>query len=684
MTRLRTAAAAVWLAVLAAHTPFAASAQPTSSSTSSTSGTSTASTAADPDSLPSVPFPDPVVVTATRMPIKASQTARVVTLLDRRTLQAWPASRLSEVLNGLGGLHLNGASGAPGTNPSLFLRGAGSGQVLVLLDGVPVSDASRIDNSFDLNHLDAASVERIEILRGAQSTLWGSDAIAGVINVVTRPAEGVRAARPRLSVSYGQYASPRIDGGVSGTLGRTRYRLSGGYDRSRGFSAAIDSLGGRGFDPDGWTSGSLSAGLARRFGDATTWDLSARWSRYRTDLDAGAYADDRDMDARNRQRVLRSSLDHVGAGWRGRVVQTLTYTERRIDDDSTHVGGFNLWSEDRYKGWTAVTDAYATTEPADGLTLLAGAQAMWQATAQSYRSVSAFGPYQSTPLGRDSVRARNVSFYASARWEPASRPPGALRFQTEAGARVNLHSLYGRAATFTINPSLHFSAPDIRVFANLGSGYKIPSLYQLHSEYGNRSLRPEKSLNLDLGADWHSPDRSAYVRAVVFRRWVEQLITFVTPPDSWSGRYVNRDRQNDLGAELEAGAQIHPALRLTGSLSWVKGHGLVDGERVENLYRRPERAARIDLAWAPRSGAFEGFALRPSVRLVGERLNGPFDPGPRMLPAYQVADLSAMHRLSPNMDVFAEVRNLGDRSWVEIAGYAVQGRAARLGIRMAW
>src|ERR1700742_747048 len=128
---------------------------------------------------------DQVVVTATKYPVKQSQTGKAVIVVTHEELEKAAGKPLGEVLSEQAGITVSGALNAPGTNQSIFIRGAGSGRALILVDGVPVTDPTQTDNSFDINLIPVSMIERIEISKGAQSTLYGSDAIAGVVNIIT-------------------------------------------------------------------------------------------------------------------------------------------------------------------------------------------------------------------------------------------------------------------------------------------------------------------------------------------------------------------------------------------------------------------------------------------------------------------------------------------------------------------
>ena len=127
-----------------------------------------------------------IVVTANRFEQKQSQTGKVMVVINRANLDANRGRNIGEILNQYTGLTINGANNTQGTNLDVYMRGAGLGNTLILIDGVPVYDAASISSAFDINHINPEMLERVEILKGTQSTIYGSDAVAGVINFITR------------------------------------------------------------------------------------------------------------------------------------------------------------------------------------------------------------------------------------------------------------------------------------------------------------------------------------------------------------------------------------------------------------------------------------------------------------------------------------------------------------------
>ena len=167
---------------------------------------------------------DDVVVTATRYPIKQSLTGKVVTVITRQDLARNTGKTLTEMLNTQAGLVINGSGNTPGTNQDVYMRGAAAGKTLILIDGIPLYDASGISGAFDLNFISIDQVERIEILKGSQSTLYGSDAIAGVINIITKKG-GPGKIGFTADLAAGTYGSFKGTAGINGTLNNTGYNI---------------------------------------------------------------------------------------------------------------------------------------------------------------------------------------------------------------------------------------------------------------------------------------------------------------------------------------------------------------------------------------------------------------------------------------------------------------------------
>ena len=597
---------------------------------------------------------DEVVVTATKTQIKQSQTGKVVTVINQATLQRSAGKTLTEILNYQAGVFVNGANNNLGNNQDYYLRGAATSNTLILLDGVPVADPSYISSYFDLNNINPAQVERIEILKGAQSTLWGSDAVAGVINIITKKG-GAKKLSSNAMLSYGSYNTFKANAGVDGSLDKFTYNLQYGYTNSKGFSSAHDSTGIKNFDDDKFIQNSIQANLGYSFTNKMAVRYSSNYGKYNTGLDAGAFKDDKDYTNENSNFINSLALTYTGKKATINFVNTDINTKRLLIDDSASRGGFSTYARGKYKGYSFVSELFGNINLAKNLSLLAGLQRIANKTSQSYLSLSSYGPFE-TALG-DSAKTSNYAAYTSLSLL------GYHNFNIEAGVRYNNHSIYGNNVTWSFNPSYNIDE-NTRVFVNLSSAYRVPSLYQLYSEYGNKDLQPEKSNNYEIGVQSLSNNKKNSLRLVAFKRDIKNVIVFYTDQNYFS-QYINRDEQHDYGFEIENNIAIGKTGQWVTNLTYVDGDGKTGNAKVKNLYRRPNFTFTSSLTVEP----VKGLTLMPSFRFVGNRLKGEYDAGPAVMPQNYTIDFYAAYHFAKQFRVFADMRNITDQKYFDIPGY---------------
>jgi vitamin B12 transporter len=598
---------------------------------------------------------DEVVITATKTQVKQSQTGKVVTVINQATLQRNVGKSLTEILNYQAGVFVNGANNSPGSNQDYYIRGAATSNTLILLDGVPVADPSSISSYFDLNNINPAQVERIEILKGAQSTLWGSDAVAGVINIITKKGSSNKIS-PSAMISYGSYNTFKANAGLDGSIKNFTYNLQYGYTNSNGFSSAHDSSGNKNFDKDGLVQNNFQANFGHRINKKTDVRYTSNFGRYNTDLDAGAFRDDKDYTNENSNFVNGLVFNYTGKKSTLHFVNTFINTKRIIEDDSASIGGFSTYARGKYKGSSFVSELYGQTKLSGKLTLLAGLQRMANKTSQYYLSLSSFGPFE-TALGDDSAKTTNYAGYTSLSLINYKN------FNAEAGIRYNNHSVYGNNVTWSFNPSYNIDE-NTRVFVNLSSAYKVPSLYQLYSEYGNKDLQPEESINYEVGVQSLSNNKKNSLRLVAFKRDIKDVIVFYTD-QNYVSQYINRDEQNDYGFEIENNFAIGKIGQWVTNLTYVDGDGETNNNKVKNLYRRPNFNFNSTLTLEP----VKGLTLMPSFRFVGTRIRGEYDPGPAVMPQYYTLDFYLGYQVARQVRLFTDWRNITNQQFFDIPGY---------------
>lgn len=599
---------------------------------------------------------DNVVVTATRFPLKQSQTGKIITVLDQKTIRNNMGRSLSELLNTQAGFFINGANNNLGTNQDVYFRGAGTGNMLVVIDGIPVYDPSQINNSFDLNSLPLDQIERIEILKGSQSTLWGSDAVAGVIQVfLKKPTDKKIAANALLS--YGSYQTIHANAGVNGTVEKLGYNVQYTYLKSKGFSSAYDSIGNKNFDKDGFEQNNIRADLKYQFTKALSAKVFGNFNAYNNSLDAGAFTDDKDYTAKNKNNLAGLAFKYTRSSFSWNLSGSYEKAARSFVNDSTDITSpYSKYFKGSYVGRTTTIESFGNGTISKYGSIVGGVQYINQNSDQSYFSIGSFGPYKSA-LGKDSAATNQLSAYASLLLTNLSR------FNFELGSRFNHHSIYGNKATYTINPSYTIDE-NTKLFVNISSGYKIPALYQLYSQYGNKSLKPESSVTYELGLQTQSDDKKVALRFAGFKRDIRNLIIFYTNPSTYASQYLNRDQQHDYGFEVESNISLGNMGAWSNNLTFVEGEGKENGAKINNLYRRPKFSFNSTVTLHP----VKSLTVIPAFRYVGSRLKGPYDLGPDEQPAYYTLDLFAAYDLK-KLRLFLDLHNLTDQQYFDIVGY---------------
>src|SRR5688500_9793967 len=204
---------------------------------------------------------DEVVITANKYPTKTSSTGKVLNVITRRQLEQAGGKDLSQLLNEQTGIYINGANSNPGKDKAVFLRGAKVDHTLILIDGVPVYDATGIGSNFDIRQIPVEHIERVEILKGSHSTLYGSDAIAGVINIITRKSADLPM-RYTGKISYGSYNTLRANAALQGNEKGFDYSLGVGVTNTKGIDETVDSSNSNAVrDTDGFNQYSLNTSI---------------------------------------------------------------------------------------------------------------------------------------------------------------------------------------------------------------------------------------------------------------------------------------------------------------------------------------------------------------------------------------------------------------------------------------
>lgn len=603
-----------------------------------------------------------VQVTANRYEQK--QTGKTLTVLSDSLLRASEGQTLSQILQAQTGLQVVGSGQPYGSVQSIALRGAGFGQTLILVDGIPVYEPSGIGATFDINLIPVQNIERVEILKDGQSTVYGSDAIAGVIHIITRKSTDQKA-RVNAGLTGGSFGTLRADAALSGTLNTTQYTLGISSARSRGFSAAA----GQGFERDGYKDLGLNAKVIQKITDQLSANALVRYQKYDTDLDEAALTDDRDYTYGSDNLMYGGGLLYTLP--KGKI--TFNYLgsaiNRTFTNDSADVAT-TAWSRFSLNEYTSRSDffeLFSTLSLGQNLHLLAGASHMAQNMDYKGYEVSEWGRTDYDAITSDLAHTGNSSIYANL---SGSFPKG---FGFEAGARSNFHSVYGNTFVFHLNPYFLIQR-HVKVFASYGSSFRNPALYQLYSPYGNLDLTPELARTYEAGVQVFGKDPRDFVRVLGFGRQYNDMIIFESLPMAPWGIYTNlHEKTTQQGVELEAVKRWN---KFTAGLNYTLLDGTVSddlagkGEEIRAFLRRPRHTLNLKAGYT--------FADRLTVGIQSQYLSKRndtfYNPATyvteaKILDGYSLVHLQAQYRVSPHVSLHFSGQNIFNADYQEMYGY---------------
>lgn len=603
---------------------------------------------------------DDVTVTANKVEQKQSSTGKVVTIISKDKIEKSVGKTVSQLLNEQVGINVIGALNNAGSVQTLYMRGASSGRTLILLDGIPVNDPSMISNEFDLNLLSLNDVERIEICRGAQSTLYGSDAVAGVINIITEKKDIQKALNVKATLAGGNYGTFKGNAQVYGKVKGLSYTARYARLDTKGFSSAYDKTGNSNFDKDGYHGDVANASLRYDLTKHFAAKAYLQYSRYGSDVDAGIYTDDKDFIIKNKSLGTGAELEYkndvvtVAANYRYSDVT------RNYFNDSTDDPGY--LSRDDYFGKTQFADVYANLRLSKNFSLLAGADHRFNGMNQVN-----FGTYPASQWGpagtygdQVNATAHQESLYASVLFNSLQQ-----KLNIELGGRLNKHSKYGNNSTYTFNPSYKIS-DRFRLFGSIASSFKAPTLYQLFSSSGYAALKPETSVNYEGGIQYKNKAVSA--RAVYFYRSIKDGIDF----NYLSYLYFNFNRQKVSGIELETSLQLGEKINVSANYSFIHASEKTQSRESLNdttynyVLRRPKHMININA----------GYQVTPALfaNVSGKYVSPRYDVGGYMVKDQQLSDYFilnayAEYQLKKWIRLFGNFQNVTNKKFFDLAGY---------------
>ena len=609
------------------------------------------------DSLPSKSL-EQVVITANKIIQRENAIGKNISIIDSKTIEKQAFSQVSELLSQELGIFILGNKQTAGSVQSLSLRGANPNHSLILIDGVRIGDPSAPTNAFDLSELSLTNVERIEIIRGSAGTLYGSSAIGGVINIITKN---------KHSETIGGKLNFR-----AGLIGKDasefkrniflRFNKNGFYtnfssihSEIKGFDAVIDTVLRNDYNKDrdnfDKTDFAIKTGFNKNKIDAF---ISYKNSQQRTDLDAGAFSNDDNTYSTQKRHLLRFQFAYqINQYWAFKVLGNNTNSIRRHQNDSSLVDiqeGTEIYDQTlaRYHylsnlNASEISIAYRRTH----FSFILGVEHLNE-------SMNSHEDLRYNAFTNSTYFHTNLNlalFYARLK-----------KLNITSGIRQNHHKEFGSHINYEVNPSFQLNENSL-IYCSYATGFNAPSLFQLYDKkYGNPELEAETSESYELGIK-HSINKNSFVFNL-YRTDTENLIQYA------NNSYFNISKESYQGVELNLINQLSPSLTLKTNLNLL--------EPITSQPTRKASSANLNIDYQ----ANKRLSFDLNLAYVGKRNDFDFSTGEKIrLASFQLLDFGSKFQITKHLKSSIQITNLLDEKYQEILGYNTRGRSFFLNLQ---
>ncbi len=582
-----------------------------------------------------------IVVTATRTAMPAAETGTSISVLTADDLKIRQNSIVSDALRTLPSMNVN-RNGGIGGSTSVTVRGVGNSKVLILIDGVEVNDASSSAGAFNFGNLTSTEIERIEVLRGSQGSLWGSDAIGGVVNIITRRPD--KPLDTSMSLEGGSFGTRQARGSISGMQEKYSFRLAAGYDETDGISSA-DSANGNS-ETDGFRNYSVLAKGTLMPSDNFELTANLRYADSTSEFDSFDFA----------VGLIDGDENSTTEEVDGRVAGHLNLLDGDLENTF-----FATWAE---------TDRAFL---ADGMV---NSTFKGERRTFGYQGNYYFTPDQILTVGAETERDKmsNEDFQwgggFSGKFDVHS-VYGQIQskftdfLSANASLRYESQEKFGSATVFRLAAAADVSDTGATVRAAFGEGFKVPTTFQLFSSFGDPGLSPEESESWEIGILYATPDDRYNLEAGYFNIDVTNEVDFSFA----TFRYSNIARSKTEGFEFIIGANPIDGLQIDANYTYNKTRK--NDEQVQGL-RRPKHVINLQAAYQANDRLNVSLAMIYNSKERDSR---------GMLDAFTVVDLRAAYEITESISAFGRIENLLDANYQDVFGYGTPGLAAYGGLR---
>ncbi|MDP2358417.1 MAG: TonB-dependent receptor [Beijerinckiaceae bacterium] len=623
-----------------------------------------------------------IVITATRSPLEVARSGSATSVIDSAQIEAYGVRNIADALRLIPGVDVSEQGGAGGLS-IVRVRGSEAGQTLVLMDGIRIGDPSSTAGEFNFASIALTNIDRIEVLRGPQSALYGSDAMGGVVNIITR--KGSRTPSRSLTIEGGSYGTIFTRAEMSGATDVTSYAFAISGFHTDGFSSygyripRIEANYPGGMERDKSDKIAGSARVSHKIGDL---NLDVGLSRHQLWLrydDPSAYDPDPSAQIALRDTSFNRGKSDVTTAFvkastdtlDGRMRHALTlygnWNNRTSFDSSCYdeMAGVTVRCRSKFNSRRFGLEYQGDIKLGALGTLIIGGRTERE-EAENRQDGLGESSFAALPLaGSQSTHSAFVLHQFSL----------GSRLDLSLGARVDAVESVEVFPTWRATLAYRLFETDTKLRASSGTGAKAPSLYQRFSEYGNLGLKPEENFGYDFGFDQRLFDGRVNLSATWFDTRYKNLIDIDW--SVWPYRYYNIAEARIKGLETSAEFVLVPG-EWKARLSYTYSSA-INETTGQPLPRRPKNKGGVSLTYT----GIPKVELEARALFVGERLDSAFAPGV-FNSGYLRIDMRGNYRINENLQAFLRLENITNERYEEVLNYGVAGRSVYAGLKVSW
>lgn len=571
-----------------------------------------------------------VVTSATKSEQSIKDVTSNVSVITSQELEEKNYTTVVEALNSIAGISFT-SNGGIGKSTSVYLRGFDSKRVLVLIDGIRYNDITGLSGA-PFEHLMISDIERIEVVKGAQSGIWGADASAGVINIITKGAK--KGLHLNANLEYGSFNTKKY--GISGSYKTDNYyiKLSSRVVDTEGFSAqATNGIDVDQFENDGYKNISSNLKFGFNINKTNKIDFSHSYIDAKTESDPSGDPDGK-YDSTTKDHFSKINFNHVDNFNKLDIYATRSLFNRDYPDDSWTKEYDGVVYEYGLKSYIPYRDKDFTTLGAD------------------YKTFKHENDLEKKYNNKAVYLTNSNNLYSTTVTE-------SLRFDA--------YDKFDNKTTGKLGVKHNFASVDgLELSANYGTSYNVPTLFNLYSAYGNENIKPENTTSYDLSVKYKT------IKLTYFHSIIEDMIDF----DTNTFKYANIEGESKIsGCEIAYKDEIIKNLLFSATYTYLD----TKDENSQTLERRPKNTAKASIDYYPTESLHIGI----NGEYVGKRVEyvyGTYDIDAQT-GKYTLVNLVTNYRVNKNLDFYLKVDNITDKYYQVVDGYATAQRSGYLGIK---